>query len=145
MTDLLARHGRWLDEGRFDEARSVFTEDATVVVASGEVSGVDRIAALARRSHGGHAGTHHLTTNPLITLDGDRATLTAQQIAVFCPTPGRAASTVGEEYRMEAARTPRGWRLRRVAAEVVWRTDHEKPRGADLGQREARFPSGHPE
>lgn len=122
LTDLLSRHGRWLDGGRFDETRSIFTEDATVTVASGQVRGAHAIAALARRSHGRHARTHHLTTNPLITVNGDHATLTAQQIAVFCLADGTPEFTVGEEYRMEAVRTPHGWRLSRVAAELLWRT-----------------------
>ncbi|MBB4934298.1 hypothetical protein F4561_005118 [Lipingzhangella halophila] len=131
LSDLLSRHGRWLDEKRFDEARSIFTEDATVVVGSGEVTGVDQIAALALRSHGDYAFTHHLTTNALIDISGDRAELTAQQLAVFCRTESeglpRPEFTVGERYRMSAVRTGQGWRLSHVEGDRLWRREHHVP------------------
>ncbi|MDA2803846.1 nuclear transport factor 2 family protein [Nocardiopsis suaedae] len=124
ITDLLSRHGRWLDDKRFDDVRSVFTANAVVVVGSGEVQGADRVAELAARSHGPFARTHHLTTNPLVEVDGDRAVLGAQQIAVFCREGEAPEFTVGEEYRMEAVRTPEGWRLSRVEGDRLWRLDH---------------------
>ncbi|QBI56483.1 nuclear transport factor 2 family protein [Streptomonospora litoralis] len=124
LADLLARHGRWLDERRFDEVRSVFTDDATVVVGSGTVTGAEDVADLADRSHGGFALTHHLTTNPQIRTDGDSAAVTAQQIAVFCREGEDPEFTVGERYRFEAVRTERGWRISRMEAERLWRLDH---------------------
>lgn len=121
--DLLSRHGRWLDGKRFDDASSVFTEDATVVVASGEVQGIDRVADLARSSHSGFAVTHHLTANPLIEIEGGRADVTAQQIAVFCRAGTAPEFLIGERYRMRAVRTRQGWRFSRVEGEPLWRLD----------------------
>jgi hypothetical protein len=51
ITDLVNRQGRWLDEQRFDDARSIFTEDASGEFPSGQVRGVDRLADQARRNH----------------------------------------------------------------------------------------------
>ncbi|WP_052810181.1 nuclear transport factor 2 family protein [Streptomonospora alba] len=121
LTDLLSRHGRWLDEKRFHETRAVFTEDAAVVVGSGAVTGAESVAALAQSSHGSYALTHHLTTNPQIEVDGDRAVLSAQQIAVFCREGDAPEFVVGERYRMEAVRTRDGWRLSHVEGEPLWR------------------------
>ncbi|AYY13201.1 nuclear transport factor 2 family protein [Actinobacteria bacterium YIM 96077] len=121
ITDLLARHGRWLDQKRFDDARSVFTEDASILVASGDVRGADRLAELARKSHGDFSLTHHMTTNPQIEIDGDHATVVAQQIAAFCRDGSEPEFIVGEQYRMQAVRTRHGWRFSRVQGEQLWR------------------------
>ncbi|MFI6517998.1 nuclear transport factor 2 family protein [Spirillospora sp. NPDC050679] len=51
LTDLAARLGRRLDEKRFEEVRTVFTEDASISTAGG--------------------------TDPLIEVDGDTATIAA--------------------------------------------------------------------
>jgi hypothetical protein len=59
----------------------------------------------------------------LIEIDGDRASLRANLIAVFVAASAapRPAVMIGERYRFEARRTPAGWRLSAVEAEPVWR------------------------
>ncbi|MCO5995048.1 nuclear transport factor 2 family protein [Actinoallomurus rhizosphaericola] len=120
LFDLVNRLGLWLDEKRFDEARTVFTEDATADTAGGSVRGIDALAAQARRSHPPEVVTQHFITNPLIAVDGDRATIDANLLVVFAGPAQRRI--LGERYRLEAARTPDGWRLSRVAADPVWET-----------------------
>jgi hypothetical protein len=120
ITELVTRLGIWLDEKRWDEARSILTEDAMARTSGGSVAGVDQVAEQARRNH--VIPTHHVITNLLIDLNGDRATVRANLLATFIAGPGGSApqSQRGERYRFEAVRTPEGWRLSHVEARPVW-------------------------
>ena len=99
IIELVSRLGVWLDEKRFDEARSILTEDATVTTPGGSVAGVDRVAAQARRNH--VVPTQHVITNVLIDLDGDRATVGANLIA-----PSFMAPIHRDRYFSGASATP---------------------------------------
>ncbi|MFE2431060.1 nuclear transport factor 2 family protein [Streptomyces sp. NPDC059373] len=83
LATLLARQGLWLDEQRFDDAGTVFTEDATVHTQGGRSQGLQAITAQARRIHADFAAIQHTTSGVLIDLDGDRATVRANLIAAF--------------------------------------------------------------
>jgi hypothetical protein len=120
ITDLISRLGLWLDEKRFDEARSVLTEDVTVSTPGGSSEGVDAVADQARRNHEVDR-THHVITNVLVELDGDRATAGANLVVTFADGPD-SLRTHGERYRFEALRTPAGWRLARIQVTPVWTT-----------------------
>lgn len=120
ITELVSRLGIWLDEKRWDEARSILTEDATAETPGGKVAGVDLLAEQARRNH--VVPTHHVITNVLIDLDGDRATVGANLIATFVHRPDTPGPhfQLGERYSFEAVRTPDGWRLSRVESRPIW-------------------------
>lgn len=124
LTDLLARQGRWLDERRFDEAATIFTDDATAETQGGTSRGIEALIAQARRIHVRFDRTQHVVSNVLIDLDGDRATVRANLIATFIRDAANAEPTltVGERYRFDAVRTPRGWRFSRVEVVPVWRS-----------------------
>ena len=124
IADLVGRLGLWLDEKRFDEARSIFTEDATADTPGGSVRGLGLVAEQARRNHSDFERTQHAITNVLIDLDGDRATVRANLIATFVQRADAPGSqfTLGERYRFVAVRTPEGWRFSRVEVTPVWRS-----------------------
>jgi SnoaL-like domain len=121
ITDLVSRLALWLDEARFDDPRSILTEDVTVATAGGSAQGIDRVAAQARRTHDVE-GLQHVITNVLVDLDGDRATARANLIVTFVPRADApdAHSMRGERYRFEAVRAPEGWRLSRVEVDPIW-------------------------
>jgi hypothetical protein len=123
LADLLARQGRWLDEQRFDETDTIFTEDASVHTQGGQARGLKAITTQARGVHSRFAATQHATSGVLIDIDGDRATVQANLIATFvgdaAPEP---VGAVGERYRFEAVRTSRGWRFSRLELTRVWRS-----------------------
>ncbi|HEY9476323.1 MAG TPA: nuclear transport factor 2 family protein [Mycobacteriales bacterium] len=124
INDLVSHLGRWLDEKRFDDTRSVFTEDAIGEFPSGPIRGVEALTDQARRHHADFERTQHITTNTLVDLAGDRATVRANLIATFvrhADTP-EPEPTVGERYRFEAVRTEQGWRFCRVEVHPVWRS-----------------------
>jgi hypothetical protein len=120
ITELVTRLGVWLDEKRFDDARSILTEDVTAETPGGSVVGIEQVAEQARRNH--VVPTHHVITNVLIDLDGDRAAAGANLIATFVngPDPSGPLFQLGERYSFEAVRTPDGWRLSRVQTQPIW-------------------------
>ena len=122
ITDLVGRLGLWLDEKRFDEAQSIFTEDATADTPGGSVQGVDLLVEQASRGH--EDRTQHVITNVLIDLAGDRATVRANMIATMIPDADAPEPlfVIGGRYRFEAVRTPEGWRFSRLEVNPVWRS-----------------------
>jgi SnoaL-like domain len=120
IAELVSRLGLWLDEKRFDEARSILTEEATAKAPGGSVAGVDQVAEQARRNH--MVPTQHVITNVLIDLEGDRATVGANLIATFVdgPDPSGPLFQRGERYTFEVVRTADGWRLSQVESKPIW-------------------------
>lgn len=125
LAGLVGRLGLWLDEKRFDDMRSIYTEDAMADTSGGSARGLELLADQARRNHQGFERTQHAITNVLIDLDGDRATVRANLIATFVQRAdaSRSRFTIGERYRFEAVRTPEGWRFSRVEVTPVWRSE----------------------
>jgi SnoaL-like protein len=122
ITDLVSRLGLWLDEKRFSDTESLFTEDVTVATPGGQARGVGLVAEQARRNHD-YEGIQHVITNVLIDLDGDRAEVRANLIATLVPSAAEPAAhaTLGERYRFEAVRSGDGWRLARIEVEPIWK------------------------
>ncbi len=125
IASLVSRLGLLLDEKRFDDAPSIFTEDVAIQTPGGTAQGIERVADQARRNHENLAQSQHVFTNILIDLDGDRATVRANLIVAFVhradkPEP---SFTLGARYRFEAARTPQGWRFSQMLISPVWSVD----------------------
>jgi hypothetical protein len=67
ITDLVNRLGVWLDERRFDEARSVFIENAAADTPRGwSVQALDLLVEQASRGH--EDRTQRVITNVLVDL-----------------------------------------------------------------------------
>jgi hypothetical protein len=85
ITDLVSRLGVSLDEGRFDEMRSLLVEEVTASTPGGAKEGRDAVIALARKNHRPGWGSEHVTTNLLIDLDGDQAKVRANMVVHLAP------------------------------------------------------------
>jgi hypothetical protein len=132
ISRLVHRLGTTLDEGRFDDLRSLYTEDATARTPGGAATGIDALVAQASRNHSSDDVHQHVITGVLVDLDadGERANVRANLVVVFArrdpsaapPTPfGPEPPTVlGEVYRFTARRTAEGWRLASVATTPLW-------------------------
>jgi hypothetical protein len=103
IADLISGLGLWLDEKRFDEARS----------------SVDLVADQARRNHDVDS-TQHVITNIVVDLEGDQATASANLIATFVEDADEAPYSLGARYGFRAVRGPEGWRLSRVHVTPAW-------------------------
>jgi SnoaL-like domain len=128
IADLVYRLGVALDEGRFDEMRSLFIEEATARTPGGTAEGREALVAQASRNHDPDERIQHVTTNLLVELDGDRAKVRANLVVHFAPPADPQGSalappprfTLGEVYRFEVVRTRQGWRFSRVETSPVW-------------------------
>lgn len=118
LTDLVARLGRWLDEGATGDPAALFADDVRVSSPGGDSAGVDGIVAQARRNHA--VPTQHVITNVLCEIDGDAAAVTANLVATFadCET---AIRRTGGTYAFDAIRTGAGWRLSSITIRRVYR------------------------
>lgn len=121
IADLIYRLGLWLDEKRFDDARSIFTEDATVDHPGRSARGVESVAAQARRNHD-EVHTQHIFTNVLVDVEGDQPAARANLIATFVQDADDPTShfMMGAQYDFQVVRAPHGWRLSRVRISPTW-------------------------
>ncbi|GAB1644490.1 hypothetical protein KRMM14A1259_49130 [Krasilnikovia sp. MM14-A1259] len=121
VTDLVARLGVWLDGHGLDDPGTVFTADVTAVTPGGVQQGIDAVAAGARGQHSGYARLQHFTSNVLVDLDGDEASVRANLVAVFISGGDRPATRVlVGHYRFGTRRTPQGWRIARLEVLPSW-------------------------
>jgi uncharacterized protein (TIGR02246 family) len=83
IRELLARYCFALDDGRFEEMAALFTPDGVWETAFGTGTGRDGIVAQARSiSTEPRPRRVHLTTNIVIDLDGDAATVRSNWVLV---------------------------------------------------------------
>src|SRR4051812_45691016 len=83
LAELVARHSLWIDEQRYDESDQLFTDDVVVKSVRGEAAGIEALVQLARKGHDTYVRTLHNKSNLVIELDGDTATVRANDIAVL--------------------------------------------------------------
>lgn len=121
LAELVSRLGRWIDDKRWDDSASVLAPQVTVATPGGESSGIQAVTEQARRNHEAST-THHMITDVLSDVDGDRAELSANLVVRFGPggAVGEPTFQAGERYRFEAVRTTAGWRLSHIAIEPRW-------------------------
>ncbi|WP_433337921.1 nuclear transport factor 2 family protein [Spirillospora sp. CA-294931] len=121
LADLLVRQGRWLDERRFDESGEIFTDDVTADTPGGRSAGLEAVVAQARRNHSPSERSQHVTTNVLIELDGDRASVSAELVVrMFTEDEPEPYVTLGARNRFDAVRTDRGWRFSSITNSPLW-------------------------
>jgi hypothetical protein len=132
ITDLVNRLGAALDEGHFDDLRSLLAEDATVRTPGGTSEGREAVIAQASRNHPPEQPIQHVITNLLVELDGASAQARANLVVYFGPLTGASDSavppapaveyTTGEVYHYDLVRTSEGWRFSRIQVTPVWRS-----------------------
>ena len=123
ITDLVYRLGASLDEHRFDDLPALLTDEATATTPGGTARGRDATIAQATRNHAGYDRLHHVVTNVLVDLDGDRATVRANLVATFVREASQPELVVGGVYRFQVERTGQGWRIASIEFNPVWRTE----------------------
>jgi hypothetical protein len=128
IADLVARSLVAIDEGRFDDLRTIYTEDSTASAPGGQARGRDAIVAQVSGNHTPERRSQHLVGDVVVDLDGDTAQARANVFAAFAPSAPDDASplappaqvTFGTVYRYRAVRTPGGWRLSAVEITPLW-------------------------
>ncbi|BCK54799.1 nuclear transport factor 2 family protein [Nocardia wallacei] len=121
LTELVARHSLWVDEG-FADTGLLFTEDVVVTSVRGEAHGIEALTALARKGHDAYARTLHSKCNVVIEIDGDTATLRAHDLAVYV-IDAETEAVAAAIHRYRARRSASGWRFDRLEVSPVALTE----------------------
>jgi uncharacterized protein (TIGR02246 family) len=108
----LAEYSQLCDDGRFDEWASLFTEDASFVVAGKVTEGRSAIRSYMAELQPAEARGKHIISNSLVELDGARAAVTTDYLFVRRGTDGLGILAAGRYYD-RLVRHDRRWRFHR--------------------------------
>jgi 3-phenylpropionate/cinnamic acid dioxygenase small subunit len=96
IRQLFVDYGHCLDNGKFAQYGSLFAEEGEVLLGPiGRAKGPAAIQALMEKTLGGRqGGSYHLIANPVIQLDGDRASSEVSWAVIVRQPDGQAALTM---------------------------------------------------
>jgi 3-phenylpropionate/cinnamic acid dioxygenase small subunit len=122
IVDVTVAYCYALDEKRFDDLASVFTDDAIVDYGTAVCVGVDAVIDKVSTSVAHLDATTHLVSNHRVAVDGDRATCSCYLISqhVRKGTLGGDHYMIAGRYDDELVRTPDGWRISSRRLTRVW-------------------------
>lgn len=115
IQDLLARYCEAIDTRNFEALDDLFTTDAVIdyTEAGGEKGNLAEIKAFLVKALGKFTGMQHMIGLPLITLNGDKASVKTALYNPMVMEHGGKPHTffVGMWYSDEMIRTKLGWRI----------------------------------
>jgi uncharacterized protein (TIGR02246 family) len=115
IRQLSARYNRYADAADGEAFASLFTPDGVFEIRGNQYVGRREIAEVCART----TGVVHITTDPLIDIDGDRARQTSRVIAVrAAPDKSEVYFVSTGMYTDELVRTAAGWRFVRRRGEL---------------------------
>ncbi|WTW99900.1 nuclear transport factor 2 family protein [Streptomycetaceae bacterium NBC_01309] len=121
IADLFSRFALLLDEKRWDDADTVFTDDVSGhSPRSGTIHGLDKLVDFMRQAEVEGEHTQHVTTDLLVDVDGDQATATANSLVYFYRDGQAPHLASGLRLACTVVRTAAGWRLRETETVVAW-------------------------
>ena len=121
IADLFTRFARLLDEERWEDAGTVFTEEVTVrSPRAGEVRGIGELVGYLRQSEVAGVHTQHTHTDLLVEVSGDRAAASANSLVYYYRDGQAPHLTSGLRLTCVAVRTRGGWRLDEVGIALAW-------------------------
>ena len=124
IVEVLDRYATALDRRDWALLDDVFTADARVSFAAGEVIGSAAIVAAIRAFLDGCGPTQHLLGNYRVRILGDSAESACYARAIHVDAAGQGGRTyeVGIEYRDLLERTGAGWRIAARSFHTLWET-----------------------
>ena len=119
LDELVSRLGAWLD-GHGGDPTTAYSEDVVASGPRGRIEGID--AVLARVGPAQEAGerSQHFHTDVVIALDGDAATITANQLVQAFRTGEVPFRTAGLHVTYGARRETGGWRIATAHIDLQW-------------------------
>jgi SnoaL-like domain len=105
-------------------ARSIFSDDVRVEHRGFTLEGIEDMAVGNRFVREGWDRTFHVSTNAQVDLDGERAHLRAQLLALHVHPDATPPEPyiVANVFEADAVRTAEGWRFRTLSLRPVWST-----------------------
>lgn len=121
ISDVLIEYARCSDARDWAGMGELFTEDGQAVFAARSFPGRD-FGAAAGPTMALFSGTHHMSSNHAIHIEGDHATTRSyvQAVHLTDPADNTQHHDVGGWYDNELVRTSAGWRFTRVELSFVW-------------------------
>lgn len=121
----------WTDAGTHKDPEAIaalFTEDGEWAVTAREPApkGRAQIAAMARELQA-VPWVVHFVVNPIVDIDGDAAQGTFKGVIRVRKVPGASLEWTMGLYRLDAVRTPSGWRIRRLDWEPMTSSERFDP------------------
>jgi 3-phenylpropionate/cinnamic acid dioxygenase small subunit len=121
IADLYTRLALLLDGKRWKDVDTVFAHDVTVhSPRGGELRGIEPVVDFMRRSDVEDQRTQHTTTDLLVDVDGDRATVAANSLVYYYRDGQAPHFTGGLRMAGTVVRTPAGWRIREQRITPEW-------------------------
>jgi uncharacterized protein (TIGR02246 family) len=120
IRQLFVDYGFALDHGDFETYGQLFADDGEVLLGPiGRAKGPEAITALMTKTLGGRqGGSYHLICNPVIHLDGDRATTDVTWVVVTRTESGGPALTMLGRHRDVVVRQRGEWKFARREGHV---------------------------
>lgn len=127
IVDVLMNYATGIDSRDWPRYRSVFADEIELDFSSwsgnppSTLAGDDWVAGV-RGTLSGFDGTQHMLTNPVVELDGDRATVTLYMNAHhYLNIEGEHhLHSIGGYYTHRMVRTADGWRSAACKLTVTW-------------------------
>jgi ketosteroid isomerase-like protein len=120
VAELTARLSRLLDENRPDDIHTVYTEDVVVHSPRAELPGIDAVVSYLRQSRVAGEQTVHFNADVLVTVDGDEAQASTNQLVYFYRDGEPPHQTSALRVAYTAVRTPAGWRFYTARHTLAW-------------------------
>jgi hypothetical protein len=125
ITALMNRYFATIDEANgldVEWARSIFSEDVRVEHRGFTLEGIEDLAVGNRFVREGWERTFHVSTNVQVELDGDRAHLRAQLLAIHIHPDSNPPEpyVIANVFEADVVRTSEGWRFQTLSLRPVW-------------------------
>jgi len=127
ISDTVIRYATGIDMRDWQAYRSCFTDEVDIDFTSWTGGTPLRLTADewtegVRRSLSGFKSTQHISTNHVITINGDEAMCVSyMQAQHYLPAEsGSNCFTLGGYYTNTLVRTPRGWKIHKCKLTIAW-------------------------
>jgi len=127
ITNLFYAFAAAVDNKDSEAYADLFTEDGVVELPHGTTRGREAIRVM--RGPPPHWGTHHISTNHKIDIDGDQAIARGYLMAthIFDKSLPSKNAQAGGWYDTTLVKTADGWRFSSVRLSIVWTTGEMMP------------------
>ena len=115
IRQLFIDYGHYLDNGDFASYGKLFADEGEILLGPvGRAKGPAAIQALMDGNLAGRIGSsYHLIANPIINLDGDRATTDVSWAVITCGPEGQSVLSMFGRHRDVLVRERGHWRFLR--------------------------------
>ncbi len=109
-----------IDDRRFDELPTYYTEQVQADTAVGRISGREQLVATLRAIHEPVAVLQHLVTGVIVDARADDADVRANVVAFFGDEDHRPVLEGASVWRGRLHRSADGWQVSEFSLDLVW-------------------------